>query len=117
MRLYEFANYDKQFVHKLYLELRNLRGRAASKGSAGEFSWSSIDELFPDLKIDYEVFDVIYQANKKLFDPIVHDYSGTGIQFSVPGTDKDTETGKDKETSQDKVNDIAASNAEKILDK
>lgn len=116
MRLYEFANDDKIFVYKLYSFLKNLRGRSASKGAPAEFNWGAVDELFPDFKIDYEVFDKIFQSNQSLFDPIVHDYSGTGIKLDVPGTNKDTTANNDKETSQDKVNDIAASNAEKNLD-
>lgn len=119
MRLYEFAENDQidPNVLKLYLELKTLRGRAASKGAPAQYSWKAISELFPEFAIDYDVFDPIFQANKTLFDPIVHDYSGAGIELDVPGTNKDKESGKDRETSQDKINDIASSSAEKILDK
>ena len=116
MRFFEITDTIDPNVLNLYLELKTLRGRAASKGAPAKYNWAAIDELFQDFTIDYDVFDPIFQANKKLFDPIIHDYSGDGIELDVPGTNKDKQSGKDKETSQDKVDDIAASAAEKNLD-
>jgi len=116
MRFREFANDDDRFVLKLYALLKNLRGRASSKNSPAEFNWNAIDKLYPDFSIDYEVFDKIYQSNQTMFEPIVHDYSGDGITLKVPGAPEADEPGKDRETSQDKVDDIAASAAEKNLD-
>lgn len=116
MRFREFANDDNRFVLKLYALLKNLRGSAESKESAGLFNWEAIDRLFPDFEIDYDVFDKVYQSNQSMFEPIVHDYDGDGVQLDVPGTNKDKEKASDRETSQDKVDDIAASAAEKNLD-
>ena len=117
MRFFEFKDGEVEpAVLNLYMRLKNLIGSAEAKDSAGQFNWQAIDQIVNDLEIDYDVFDKIYQTHKGLFEPIVHDYSGDGIQLLVPGTNKDTRNGDDAETSQDKVDDIAASAAEKNLD-
>ena len=117
MRFFEFSESEiDPAIADFVLLLHNLRGSAESKESAGFFNWAALDEMTPKFQIDYEVFDKIYQQHKNLFEPIVHDYSGDGVQLNVPGTNKDTKNGDDPETSQDKVDDIAASAAEKNLD-
>lgn len=117
MRFFEFKDGEiEPAVLELYVRLKNLIGSAEAKQSAGMFNWQAIDKMFQDFEIDYDIFDQIYQQHQSLFEPIVHDYSGDGVQLKVPGTNKDTQDGKDSETSQDKVDDIAASAAEKNLD-
>ena len=117
MRFFEFTTSEVEpAVLELKLLLDNLRGSAEAKESAGFFNWAAIDEMTQNFEMDYEIFDMIFQKYKSLFEPIVHDYSGDGIQLDVPGTNKDTQNGDDAETSQDKVDDIAASAAEKNLD-
>lgn len=108
MRLYEFAGSD--IIKNLHQELMTLKGRAESKGQPAKFNWQAIDKLIPGMKIDYDVFDMIFQANQGLFGPIVHDYNGDGIDLDVPGV-KNTKDGKPAPDAQDKVNKTAASAA------
>ena len=109
MRLYEFDT--SMIAMNLHQELLTLKGRAESKGQPAKFNWGAIDELIPDMKIDYDVFDMIYQKHEKLFAPLVHDYNGDGLDLDVPGVAKSRKDGKEAPDSQDNVNKTAASAA------
>lgn len=114
MRLYEFES--TTLMHKVKAVLNNLKGSSEAHGSSGRYSWQAIDNMFRDIAIDYETFDPMYQANPKLFEPLVRNYNSQGVQLNIAGTDKDTDKKPDKDDSQDVVNKIAASAAEKNLD-
>lgn len=112
MRLYEFDT--SMIAMNLHQELLTLKGRAESKGEPAKFNWGAIDELISDMKIDYDVFDMIYQKHEKLFKPIVHNYNSDGIDLDVPGV-KNTKDGKPAPDSQDNVNKTASSAAMKNI--
>ena len=113
MRLYEFATDQKSM---LYTTLKTLAGRAESKGQPAKYNWGSIQELV-NMKMDYQVFDQIYQADERsarpILAPLVHDYNSDGIELNVPGApDSNSKEAKpDSEKAQDNVNKTAASAA------
>ena len=113
MRLHEFSNGN--IKNQLETILKNLIGSAEARGTPASFNWQAIDNLFKDFTIDYYVFDKLFQSNQQIFAPLVSNYNSDGLEVNVPGVSKETESGQDAETSQDKVNDIAAANAEQNL--
>jgi len=113
MRFREFV--ESPVKNKLITILRNLRGRAASKGAPAELSWAAVNKMFGTMAIDYETFKAMFDEDKESFNKLVKNFNSDGVVLDVPGVsskDKDS----DKEDSQDTINDIAAGQAEKNLD-
>jgi len=113
MRFREFV--ENPVKNKLLTILRNVRGRAASKGAAAELTWSAINKMFGTMAIDYETFKAMFDENPQQFEKLVQNFNSDGVTLDVPGVSKEPRD-SDKEDSQDKVNDIAAKNAENNLD-
>jgi len=116
MRLQEFA--DSQ-LDKYILILKNLIGRYASKKAPAQLDWPAIASLAKSAGIkimaDYETFKSMYDSSPVL-QKLVANFNADGITLNVPGVSTDEPEQGDAETSQEKVNDIAAANAEQNLD-
>jgi len=113
MRFREFV--DNPVKNKLVTVLRTLRGRSASKETPAELSWPAINKMIGNMAIDYETFKSLYDNDPELFKNLIHNFDSDGVKLEVPGVSS-KQPASDKEDSQDKVDDIAKSNAEKNLD-
>lgn len=119
MRLFEFArNEDDDIINQLYLTLKNLQGRYASKKIPAPFNWRTIEKL-SKVEIDSEIFQAIYDNDETgRFQKLVKDFDQNGLELRVPGTDS-TDAGKTgagpKQDSQAAVDKIAASSAPQQL--
>ena len=116
MRLHEIADEN---LDKYIIILKNLAGRAASKKTPAQFDWQAIEQMAKGAGIritaDYENFKTMFD-NSPVLQNLVANFNADGLTLNVPGVSSDQPDQGDDETSQDKVDDIAAANAEQNLD-
>jgi len=117
MRFFEFNTPD---IDKFIMLLRNFIGRASSKKAPSKLNWNAVAQLSQsngfEFGADYETFKAMYDANPAL-QSLVKNFNADGIELDVPGAPDSEQPKQDGEDSQEKVNQIAASAAEKNLSK
>ena len=118
MRFFEFVDTDLG-LDKFVMILKNFIGRAASKKQAAKLNWSALQKIATDsgfeMGADYETFKSMYDSSP-VIQALVKNFNADGIELTVPGTDKDTETPvKQGQSSQDAVDKIAAGAAAQNL--
>lgn len=115
MRLVEFQDTDK-----LLLVLKNIGGRAASKGQPANLNWSGLNQILKRLgqeQIDYEAFKSAFDSNPAIQN-LVRDFNSDGVTLKIAGLSPEQEKpGTDLDKSKDKINKAAASAAPKQLAK
>ena len=108
MRLYEFDDSSQ-----VALVLKNIIGRAGSRGQPANINWEYLNQVLArqGIKLDQETFKGIYDASP-MIQNMVHNFTPRGIELKVPGTSRDREEpGSDIDKSKDSVNQTAAANA------
>jgi hypothetical protein len=117
MRFFEFNTPD---IDQFIILLKNLIGRATSKRAPSKMNWNAIAHLTRsngfEFGADYETFKAMYDANPSL-QSLVKNFNADGIELNVPGAPDTEQPKQDGEDAQDKVNQTAASAAEKNLSK
>lgn len=123
MRLFEIFNVfederiGNEYAGKVKQALDTLIGRASSENQPANYNWQFFNNLpqLQGMKFDISLFKVLYDKYPQIAN-LVKDFGPNGIQLKVPGVDAETEKpGTDQDNSQEKVNAIAASNAENQL--
>jgi hypothetical protein len=113
MRFFEFHGEDK-----LVLILKNVIGRSSSKGQPARLNWEAINSILKRMgqeQLDYDAFKNIYDRSA-ILQNLVHDFNADGLALNVPGSrDQDMGQETNPQDSEEKVAQIAASNAEKQL--
>lgn len=119
MRFFEFGdNTGTENIDRFVIILKNIIGRASSKKAPAKMNWASLDRMVKtggsELSADYETFKSMYDSSP-ILQHMVKNFNADGIVLNVPGApDADAPT-QDGETSQEKVDQIAASAAPKML--
>lgn len=117
MRFFEFNTPD---IDKFTILLKTLIGRASSKKAPSTLNWNAIGQMARsngfEFGADYETFKAMYDANPMLQN-LVKNFNADGIELEVPGAPNSEQPQQDGEDSQEKVNQIAASAAQKNLSK
>lgn len=117
MRFFEFDTPD---IDRFVALIKNLIGRAASKKAPSVLNWNAISQMSRsngfEFGADYETFKAMYDSNPAL-QMLVKNFNADGIELNVPGAPDSEQPTQDGETNQDKINQTAASAAEKNLSK
>lgn len=117
MRFFEFNTPD---VDRFVILLKNLIGRASSKKAPSTLNWNAIGHMARsngfEFGADYETFKAMYDANPTI-QGLVKNFNADGVELNVPGAPDAEQPQQDGEDSQEKVNQIAASAAQKNLSK
>jgi hypothetical protein len=123
MRLFEFFNVfederiGNEYAGKVKQALDTLIGRASSENQPANYNWEFFNNLpqLQGMKFDVSLFKVLYDKYPQIAN-LVKNFGPKGIELKVPGVDAETEKpGTNQDNSQEKVNSIAASNAENQL--
>jgi hypothetical protein len=119
MRFFEFGGVDAN-IDKLIMAFRNHIGRAASQKSPSVLNWNAISQISRangfEFAADYETFKSMYDSTPAL-QKLVKNFNSSGVALNVPGAPDSEQPEQDGEDAQDKVNQTAASAAEKNLSK
>jgi hypothetical protein len=123
MRLFEIFNVfederiGNEYAGKVKQALDTLIGRASSENQPANYNWEFFNNLpqLQGMKFDVSLFKVLYDKYPQIAN-LVKNFGPKGIELKVPGVDAETEKpGTNQDNSQEKVNSIAASNAENQL--
>lgn len=117
MRLYEFTHEDGVF-EKYVLLLRNLIGRAKSKGTPARYNWSALNSIANGIGVkiaaDYESFKLMYDSSPPIQN-LVKNFNSSGIELNVPGVKDDDEPELGKSPGGDTIDKMASRQAAKSL--
>lgn len=118
MRLYEFTHEDGTF-EKYIILLRNLIGRAKSKGTPAKYNWAALNGMAKSIGVkiasDYESFKLMYDSSPPIQN-LVKNFNSSGIQLNVPGVKDgdEPEVGK-SDAGGDTIDKMASRQAAKSL--
>lgn len=117
MRLYEFTHEDGIF-EKYTMLLRNLIGRAKSKGTPARYNWAALNSMARSIGIkitaDYETFKMMYDSSPPMQN-LVKNFNKAGVELNVPGVEADDEPEVGGPQGGDTIDKMASRQAAKSL--